>query len=71
MKGIGIALIVAGILGFVVTGISFTTQEKVVDLGPLEVQREEERNIPISPIASGGAVAIGIGLVVASRRRNS
>lgn len=71
MKGFGVALIVAGVLGFIVTGVSFTTQKKVVDLGPLEVQREEERNIPISPIASGGAIAVGIGLLVASRRRNS
>lgn len=71
MKSVGVVLVVAGILGFVVTGISFTTEEKVVDVGALEIQREEERSIPISPIASGGAIAIGIGFVVAGRRRSS
>lgn len=71
IKGIGITLIVLGALGFVVNGISFTTQEKVVDVGPLEVQREKERSLPISPIASGGAILVGIGFVVAGRRRNA
>lgn len=71
MKAIGIILIVLGILGFAVTGISFTTDEKVMDVGPLEVEREKERTIPFTPLASGGAIVIGIGLVVLGRRRDS
>jgi hypothetical protein len=71
MKSIGVILIVLGLLGFAVTGISFTTSEEVVDVGPLEVQREEERSIPVSPFVAGGAVLVGIGLVVAGRRRDS
>lgn len=69
MKTAGIVLIVIGILGFAVTGISFTTGEEVIDIGPLEVVREKERTIPFTPLAAGGAVVIGIGLLVADRRR--
>lgn len=71
MKYVGIALIVLGVLGFAVTGISYTTTETVMDVGPLEIEKEEERNLPITPLAAGGAVIVGIGLVVAGRRRNS
>jgi len=71
MKSIGVILIVLGLLGFAVTGISYTTSEEMIDVGPLEVQREEERTIPVSPLVSGGAVLVGIGLVVAGRRRGS
>jgi hypothetical protein len=71
MKTIGGILIVLGLLGFGVTGISYTTSDEVVDVGPLEVQREEERSVPISPFVAGGAVLVGIGLVVAGRRRES
>lgn len=69
MRIIGIALIVLGLLGFFVTGISYTTQEEVADVGPVEIEKEEERTIPITPLAAGGAVAVGIGLLVFDRQR--
>jgi hypothetical protein len=71
MKTVGVILIVLGILGFAVTGISFTTEEEVADVGPVEVNREEERSIPFTPLASGGAIVVGIGLVIAGRRRDT
>ena len=70
MKVIGIILIVLGLLGFVFGGISFQDEEKVADLGPLEIEKEETRTIPITPLASGAAVVAGIALVVAGSRRN-
>jgi hypothetical protein len=66
---IGIVLILLGILGFVVPRITFTQTETVVDVGPLEVQAERERSIPIPDIAAGAAVVAGIALVVAGTRR--
>lgn len=69
MKIIGVILIVLGLLGFVFGGISFQEEEEIADVGPLEVEREETRNIPISPLASGAAVAAGVALVVVGARR--
>lgn len=72
MKGIaiaGIALIILGIAGFAVGGISFTTKEKAVDLGPIEITKEEKHSLPIPQIAAGIAVAAGIALVVAGSRK--
>lgn len=66
---IGIVLIIAGIVGFIFGGISFTEQETVLDVGPLEVQQERERSIPFGPLASGVAVAAGLAMVMVSRKK--
>lgn len=69
MRTLGIVLIVLGILGFIIGGISFTTDETVADVGPLEVETERTRTIPITPLASGVAVLAGVVLVIAGGRR--
>jgi hypothetical protein len=69
MKIVGIILIVLGILGFIFGSVTFTQTEEVADLGPLQIEREEERTFPIAPVASGVAVLAGIVLVVADTRR--
>lgn len=69
MRTLGIVLIVLGILGFIVGGVSFTTDETVADIGPLEVETERTRTVPITPIASGVAVLAGVVLVIAGARR--
>jgi hypothetical protein len=67
---IGIALIALGLIALVYQGITYTTREKVVDLGPLKVTAEKERTIPLSPILGGLALAGGIGLVVVAARKS-
>lgn len=69
MRTLGIVLIVLGILGFIIGGISFTTDETVADIGPLEVETERTRTFPITPLASGVAVLAGVVLVIAGGRR--
>lgn len=71
MRTIGVILIVLGILGFIVDNVSFSTEEQVVDVGPVEVERQQERSIPITPVAAGGAILVGAGLVVVGSRRSS
>jgi len=69
MRAIGIILIVLGILGFIVDNVSFTTDEQVADVGPVEIEQQEEHSIPITPLAAGGAIVIGAGLVVVGSRK--
>lgn len=71
MRTLGIILVLLGILGFIVDNVSFTTDEQVADVGPVEVEREKTRTIPITPIASGGAIVVGLGLVWAGSRRQA
>lgn len=66
---VGILLIVLGIVGFAVGGISFTHEKKVVDMGPVQLSHKETNTIPISPILSTVSLVAGIGLVVVGVRR--
>ena len=65
---VGILLIILGIAGFAMGGISFTHDKKDVDLGPLQVSHRQKDTLPISPILSGLALVGGIVLVVAGSR---
>ena len=63
MKILAITLIVLGCLGMVWGGISWTQSEKIVDLGPLEVRKDKQSNIPIPPLLGLAGVAAGIVLL--------
>lgn len=60
---VGIVLIVAGVVSLAYGGFTYTKQETVVKLGPLEVQAEERKRFPISPLAGGVMVVGGLILV--------
>jgi len=66
---IGIVLIVIGIIAFAYQGISFTTREKVVDLGPIQMSADKTRTLPLPPIVGGIALVGGIVLLVVGRKR--
>ena len=65
---VGILLIVLGIIGFAVGGISFTHQKKDVDVGPVQLSHKETNTMPISPILSTLSLIAGVGLVVVGVR---
>ncbi len=65
---VGIVLIIVGIIGFAVGGVSFTHEKKDVDLGPVQVSHQQKNTIPIPPILSTIALIGGIGLVLAGVR---
>jgi hypothetical protein len=66
---IGIILIVIGIFAFAYQGISFTTREKVVDLGPIQMSADKTRTIPLPPIVGGIALVGGIVLLVVGKKK--
>jgi len=69
MRLLGVVLITAGLVGFLVTGISYTTTEDVLDVGPRQVEREKEQSLPITPVVSGILVLIGGAVFVAGIRQ--
>jgi hypothetical protein len=68
---IGMALIALGLIALVYQGITYTTREKVVDLGPLKITAQKEKTIPLPPILGGLALAGGIVLVVVAARKST
>ena len=62
---IGIILIVIGIIALAYQGITYTTREKVVDIGPIQINSDKTKTIPLPPIVGGIALVGGIVLLVA------
>jgi hypothetical protein len=68
MRILAIALIVIGLISLAVGGLSWTERKKVVDIGPIQAERQERHTLPLPPIFGGVAVAAGVILLVASGR---
>jgi drug/metabolite transporter (DMT)-like permease len=66
-KILGIVLIVGGIVALAWGGFSYTTREKVVDIGPIHASRDEHHSVPLSPIAGAIALVGGIALVAVGK----
>ena len=65
----GIILIVIGIVAFAYQGITYTTREKVVDLGPIQVTADKTKTIPLPPIVGAIALVGGIVLLVMGSKK--
>ncbi len=68
-KTLGLILIVLGLFGLAWGGFTYTTREKVVDIGPIHASREKIHNVPLPPIAGALALVGGIVLLVARRKQ--
>jgi hypothetical protein len=66
---IAIVLIALGIVAFAYQGITYTTREKVVDVGPIHMTAEKTKTIPLPPILGALAIAGGVVLLVVGRRK--
>ena len=68
---VGIALIVLGIVAFAYQGITYTSREKVIDIGPLQASVDTKKTIPLPPILGGLVLVGGIALVVVGAKKSS
>lgn len=66
---LGMALILLGLVAFAYQGITYTTREKVIDLGPLQATVDTKKTLPLPPLVGGLALAGGIVLLLIGARR--
>jgi uncharacterized membrane protein len=66
---VGIVLIVLGIVAFTYQGITYTSREKIIDIGPFQATADTEKTIPLSPLLGGLALVGGIVLVVVGAKK--
>ena len=67
---VGTCLIILGVLSLAYQGFTYTTREKNVDLGPLQITTEKVHTIPLPPILGALALVGGVVLLVANSKRS-
>lgn len=69
MKSLGIVLIVLGIIAFIYTGFTYTKKEKVLDVGPLEVNKEKEKTVSWPPLVGIALIVGGVIAIVVDKKK--
>jgi hypothetical protein len=67
---IGIVMIVLGIGSLIYKGVTYTSQDNIIDIGPIEASFDRQKTIPLSPVLGGLTLAGGIALIIIGRRKS-
>jgi hypothetical protein len=70
IRFIGIVLIVLGAMAFIYQGITYTSREKIIDIGPIHASADTRKTVPLSPLFGGLALAGGIVMVIVGRKKS-
>ena len=65
---IALVLVIIGILALIYQGFSYTTEKKVLDVGPIQATKEEHHTVPLPPVLGVIALVGGILVLVTGRR---
>jgi len=68
---IGLVLIVLGLAALAYQGVTYTSRERVLDIGPIHATAERDKTVPLPPVLGIVAVAAGVVLVVAGVRKRA
>ncbi|MEP7252980.1 MAG: hypothetical protein ABI683_11395 [Ginsengibacter sp.] len=69
MKTAGWILIVVGIVMILIKGFSVPVEKKVIDVGPIQVNKTENKWIGWPTYAGGILAIVGVVMVVADRKK--
>jgi uncharacterized membrane protein YidH (DUF202 family) len=70
MKTAGIIILIVGLLMTLYTGFTYVTKEKVVDLGELEITKDNEHNVHWQPYVGIGMMVIGGVVLILGRKKS-
>jgi drug/metabolite transporter (DMT)-like permease len=68
MKALGIILLIVGVLALSYQGFTYTTQKKVLDVGPIQATKQEHHTVTLPPILGALALIGGVVVLVSDRR---
>lgn len=68
---VGLVLIVLGLAALAYQRIGYTTQETVLDVGPIHATAERHRTLALPPLLGGAVVVGGVVLVVVGIRKTA
>jgi hypothetical protein len=64
----GLVLVVIGVLALAYGGLTYTTQKKVLDIGPIQATEKEHHTIPLPPVIGAIVLVGGIAVIISDRR---
>jgi hypothetical protein len=68
---VGALLLVFGLVALAYQGLTYTTRDTVVDLGPIKATADRQHTVPLPPVVGGAAVAAGVVLLIVGSRKSS
>jgi hypothetical protein len=68
---LGVLLIVLGLAALVYQGITYTSHDTVLDIGPIHATADRQKTLPLSPVVGIAAVTGGVVLLVAGVRKRA
>ena len=68
---VGIVLIALGLGALAYQGITYTSRETIVDVGPIHATAERQRRLPLPPVLGIVAVGGGVVLLIAGMRKRA
>ena len=69
MKKAGIIIFIIGLLMTLYTGFTYITKEKIVDVGELEITKDDEHSVNWQPYVGIGVMVIGGALLIGDRKK--
>jgi TRAP-type C4-dicarboxylate transport system permease small subunit len=69
LKGVALVLIVAGILGLIYGGFTYTKSTHEAKIGPLEMSVDQKETVNVPIWAGVGAIVVGAGLLLVGSRK--
>jgi hypothetical protein len=66
---VGLLLILFGVVALAYQGITYTTRQTVIDIGPLHATADREKTVPLPPVLGAIAVAGGVVLLMVGGRK--
>jgi len=68
---VGVVLIVFGLAALAYQGVTYTSRETVIDIGPLHATADRQKTLPLPPVVGIAAVAGGVALLIAGARKRA
>lgn len=67
----GLVLILLGVVALAYQGITYTSRETVLDIGPVHATADRQKTLPLHPVLGAAAVAGGVVLLVVGLRKRA
>ena len=71
MKSLGIVLVVIGLAMIIIRGVSVPVEKNVVDIGPVKINKTENKWIGWPTYAGAIAAVAGIALILSNKKADS